>query len=171
MKMGRLTTLLLCFAAAGVPAAFVWAWLAEPAQWVVSDGKLFLTEANAGGQFDVLVIFTIIGFVLALVFGILTERLARPNRWQTVFALALAAVAAAIICWQLGIVLGPPAPGETPGLKSGDLVAAQLKVDALAPFLAWPLGAVLGYTLSFYLGSDGLHADDEDEVPVDGPSA
>ncbi|HPU12730.1 MAG TPA: hypothetical protein PLQ19_02950 [Aeromicrobium sp.] len=169
--MSRLTSLLLCFAAAGVPAAVVWAWLAEPSLWVVSDGKLFLTEANAGGQFEVVVAFAAIGVVLSFVFGIITERLARPNQWQTVLALALVALAAAFICWQLGILLGPPAPSEVPGLESGDKVPAQLKVDAVAPFLAWPLGAVLGYTLSFYLGSDGLASDDQEPISADEISA
>ncbi len=165
----RLFPLLIALAAAGVPAAFLWAWLAEPAKWVVSGNQLYLTESNANGQFNVVAVFVLIGVLVSFVFGVLIERLARPHRWPTAVSVALMAVVAALICWQLGMLLGPPAPGSVSGLQSGDKVEAQLVVDAVSAFLAWPLGAVLGFTLSFYLGSDGLaeaSAESEQVLPL-----
>ncbi len=158
--MNRVTRLFLGVVAAGVPAAFVWWWLGAPSQWEVTQNGLILTEERAGGQFQVVGVFSAIGLVVGLAAGVVVERLGRPGRWQTVVGLVAASSAAALVCWQLGMWLGPPDPSSVKGLQVGDLVPAQFVVDSIVPFLVWPFAAVLGYTLSLYLGPDGAHEDD-----------
>jgi hypothetical protein len=163
--MTRAAWALLATAASGIPAAFVWWALARPSQWLATERGLVLTEGNATGRFQVVAMFTLVGLVLGLVAGVLVQLATRPSHWRTVVGLAAAALAAALICWRLGVWLGPPPPQEATGLDVGDTVAAPLAVDTVVPFLVWPLIALLGYTLALYLGSDGVDepADDVSE--------
>lgn len=158
----RLPWLLLGVAASGFPAALVWVWLGEPSMWVGSDRGLVMTEPNAVGQFQVVGVYTLIGVVVGLVAGFVVQLLGRPGRWQTIVGLACAVSAAALICWQLGIVLGPPDPSGVTGVENGELVPAQFAMDSIPSFLVWPLAAILTFTLAMYLGSDGVHEHDED---------
>ena len=52
----------------------------------------------------------------------------------------------------------------------GDVVRDQFAVDTIVPFLLWPLAAVLGYTITLYLSSDGVD-DDEPLAEVSERSA
>ena len=160
--MTRTAKVLLAVVASGVPAALVWLWLGRPAQWLATERGLVLTESAARGQFQVVAVFTLIGVVVGVVSGVVTQRLTRPGRWQDVLGLTAASGAAALLCWQIGVRLGPKPPGEATGLEVLDTVPAQFAVVAVAPFLLWPLAAVLGYTLSLYLSHD-----DEDESEPD----
>ena len=162
--MTRLATVLVAVAASGIPAGFVWLWLGEPSQWVATERGLVLTESAASGQFQVVAVFSIIGIVLGVVCGVATHRLTRPGRWQHVVGLAAAAGAAALLCWRVGVLFGPNPPSEVKDVEALQSVPAQFAVDALAPFLLWPLAAVLAYTLSMYLSTDGAD-EDEPEAP------
>lgn len=161
--MTRIATVLLAVAASGVPAGLVWLWLGEPSEWLATERGLVLTESAAGGQFQVVAVFALIGIVLGVVAGALTHRLTRPGRWQHVVGLTAAASAAALLCWRVGVMLGPNPPAEAKDVEVLQTVPSQFAVDALAPFLLWPLAAVLAYTLSMYLSTDGVDEDDEPE--------
>lgn len=172
--MTRTGRALLAVAAAGVPAALVWWAFARPSRWLVTDDGLVLTEGNATGAFQVVAVFTIVGIVLGIVSGVAVQRTTRPARWETVVGLAAAATAAALLCWRVGVWLGPPPLGDAAGLQTGDEVPAPFAVDAVVPFLVWPLVAVLSYTLALYLSSDGApdrEADETDEDEVSARSA
>lgn len=166
----RLPWILLGVAASGVPAALVWVWLGEPSRWVGSDRGLVMSEPNAVGQFQVVGVYTLIGLLVGVVAGLVVRVAGGPGRWQTIVALVCAVSAAALICWQLGIVLGPPDPSSVTGVENGEQVPAQFAMDSIPSFLVWPLTAVLGYTLAMYLSSDGAHDDEDlwagDEPPV-----
>lgn len=159
--MTRRAWVLPAVAAAGIPAAAVWLWLGEPAQWLGTERGLVLTESAARGQFQVVAVFTLIGMVVGVVSGPLVHRLTRPGRWQDLLALAAAAGAASLVCWRLGVALGPDSPRDATGVEVLQTVPASFAVDALAPFLVWPLSAVLSYTLAMYLSHDGADREDE----------
>lgn len=157
--MSRTARVLLVVAASGIPAAFVWLWLGQPSEWLATERGLVLTESAAVGQFQVVAVFTAIGAVLGLVSGVLMHRLTGPGRWQDLVGLAAASSAAALLCWRLGVLLGPEPPADAKDLEVLQTVPSQFAVDAIAPFLVWPLAAVLAYTLAMYLSTDG--ADEE----------
>lgn len=154
--MNRTALALLAVVVAGVPAAFAWWAFGRPAGWLMTERGLLLTESQATGQFQVVAVFTIVGIVVALVSGFLVHRLTRPARWQAVVGLTGASVASALVCWRLGIWLGPPPPQDVTGAEVLELVPSQFAVDTIVPFLVWPLAAVLAYTLSLYLSTDGV---------------
>ncbi|MFO6453966.1 MULTISPECIES: hypothetical protein [unclassified Aeromicrobium] len=163
--MTRTTKVLLAVVASGIPAAFAWWAFARPSQWLATERGLVLTEGNAAGTFQVVAVFTILGIVLGIVSGVAVHRVTRAARWEIVLGLTAASTAAALLCWRLGIWLGPGPLEEVTGLKAGEQVSAPLAVDALVPFLVWPLVSVLSYTLSLYLSTDGAEDDEEiDEV-------
>ncbi|MET0468269.1 MAG: hypothetical protein ABWZ87_05980 [Aeromicrobium sp.] len=164
--MNRTSRMLLAVVAGGIPAALVWWAFGRPSRWLATERGLVLTEVNATGSFQVVAVFVIVGIVFGVLAGVAVHRLTRPGRWETVVGLAAAASAAALVCWRLGIWLGPPPPEEVTGLKAGDEVSAQFAVDGIVPFLVWPLVAVLSYTIAYYLSTDGVQERDDaaDEV-------
>ncbi|WP_078700753.1 hypothetical protein [Aeromicrobium choanae] len=161
--MNRTSRVLLAVVAGGIPAALVWWAFAEPSRWLATERGLVLTEGNATGDFQVVAVFVIVGIVFGVLTGVAVHRLTRPGRWETVVGLAAASSAASLVCWRLGIWLGPPPPEDVKGLEVGDEVSAQFGVDGIVPFLVWPLVAVLSYTLALYLSSDG--EEDREEYP------
>ncbi|MTB87459.1 hypothetical protein H9L21_06115 [Aeromicrobium senzhongii] len=169
--MNRVSWSLLGVMASGVPAAFVWWGLGRPSQWLATERGLVLTEENATGRFQVVAVFTLVGVVLGLVAGVLVQRITRSAQWQTVVGLAGAASAASLVCWRLGVWLGPQPVRDATGLEVGDVVRDQFAVDTIVPFLLWPLAAVLGYTITLYLSSDGVDEDDEQSAEVSERSA
>ena len=164
--MNRVSRVMLAVVLSGLPAALVWGWLGRPAQWLATEGGLVLTEGEAPGQFQVVAMFTVVGVVVGLVTGVLVQRMLVPARWQIVLALAAASTAAALLCWQVGVLLGPAPPQEATGLEVLATVPSQFGVDALPAFLVWPLASVLAYTLAFYLSTDGVD-DDAATDPVE----
>ncbi|MCD9153238.1 hypothetical protein [Aeromicrobium duanguangcaii] len=161
--MNRVSGSLLAVVASGIPAGFVWWGLGRPAQWLATERGLVLTEENATGRFQVVAVFTVVGVVLGLVAGVAVQRFTRSAQWQTVVGLAAAASAASLLCWRLGVWLGPSSPRDATGLEVGDVVRDQFAVDTIVPFLLWPLAAVLSYTITLYLSSDGVEDDEPDD--------
>lgn len=161
--MTRTSRVLLAVAASGVPAGLVWLWLGRPSEWLATERGLVLTESAATGRFQVVAMFTLIGVVLGVVAGVLVHRFARPARWEVVVGLTAASSAAALLCWRIGVLLGPEPPQDATGLEVLETVPSQFAVDAITPFLLWPLAAVLSYTLSLYLSSEGVEDEEIDE--------
>lgn len=132
----------------GVAAAVVWAWLAEPAQWQIRENGVVLTEGAAKAQFSVVVVFVLIGMVSSIVAGLAMGWFLDALGWVVVpLAIALT-LASGLIAWQLGVQLGPPDPATASGGSVGDTISAQLEIDAIAPFLAWPIAGLLGVVVA-----------------------
>ena len=148
--------------ALGVAGGLLWVWLAEPAQWEVTDRGIILTEDAARGQFEVILAFVGIGAVLCLGWGLVTGHVLRDIGWRLVPVFAVIATAAALIAWRVGIMLGPADPRETVSPSLGDRLPAQLEIDAVAPFVVWPIFALAGLLLAAWLDrSDDIEPSDE----------
>ena len=137
--------------ALGVVGGLLWWWLAEPAEWEVTEQGIILTEDAARGQFAVVVTFVAVGAVLSLVWGWAAGRSLRELGWVLVPVLAVVAGAAAVVAWQVGLLLGPPDPRDVADPSLGDRLPSQLEVDAVAAFLVWPMFALLGLLVSAWL--------------------
>jgi len=137
--------------ALGVVGGLLWWWLAEPAEWEVTEQGITLTEDAARGQFAVVVTFVAVGAVLSLVWGWAAGRSLRELGWVLVPVLAVVAAAASVVAWQVGLLLGPPDPRDVADPSLGDRLPSQLEVDAVAAFLVWPMFALLGLLVSAWL--------------------
>lgn len=133
--------------AMGLVAGLVWLWLAEPAQWVVRDNGIALTEGAAKGQFSVIVLFVGLGVVGSLLAGAGIGWTLQDLGWSITPLVIVLTTIAALIAWRIGVELGPADPA-TVGGAVGDKISAPLEVDALAAFLAWPIAGLLGVVLA-----------------------
>ena len=142
-----LWVLALLVLAAGAGA--LWAALASPASWQVTDQGVVLTEAAATGQVGVELLYDGIGVVLCAVWGVAAGVRLRRVGWRIAPVVALACVAAALLAWQVGLLLGPPDPATVAAAAEvGDTIEAQLSVDARASFLVWPIAGLAGLLLA-----------------------
>ena len=138
----------------GLPAGLVWLLWAEPAQWLMTERGLVMTESLAVGQFDVVAKFTIIGVVIGFIIGATVSTLARSDGWRLVPMAMASSLLAAALCWLVVRLFGPQDPHGLSDVPLGELVPTQFTVDAWPAFLAWPLAAVFVVTVSIYMSDD-----------------
>jgi len=139
----------------GGVGGLLWLWLAEPAEWEVTTVGIVLNEEAARGQFAVVVLFVGLGAALCLVWGWAAGRALREVGWMLVPVFAAVAGVAAVIAWQIGVALGPTHPRDVAGPSLGDRLPAPLEIDSVAPFLVWPMFALLGLLLAAWLDRSG----------------
>lgn len=137
--------------ALGGVAGLAWFWLAEPGEWEVTELGLSRSEDEVRAQFAVIVRFVVIGAVLCFGWGWAAGHRLRDVGWLLAPVFALVPGLAAVIAWQVGVVLGPSDPAEAVNLALGDRVPAQLEIDAIAAFLVWPMFALAGLVLAAWL--------------------
>ncbi|MGA9716460.1 MAG: hypothetical protein WBQ48_11565 [Aeromicrobium sp.] len=143
----RAWTVLVSAVGLGVIAGLVWWHMATPGQWEMRDVGLSLTEEASRGQFQVIVVFTLIGVIAALAWSVVLSLLFGESGWQLVVAIMAGSVLAAIVAWQVGAFVGPPPVETAVGLEIGDTVPDELMIDSASPFLAWPIAALVGVLL------------------------
>lgn len=97
------------------------------------------------------VLFVGLGAALCLLWGWAAGRALREVGWLLVPVFATAAGVAAVIAWQIGVTLGPTHPRDVTGPSLGDRLPASLEIDSVAPFLVWPMFALLGLLLAAWL--------------------
>ncbi len=169
-SLGQVRWLLIALSAVllGVVSGVVWAQLADPGLWEVRETGIVLTEDASRGQFSVIVVFALIGVIAALLWAAAMTVLARRGGWLLVACIAVGATVAGVLAWQVGMLLGPPPPESVTGLTLGDRVPDELRVDGIAPFLVWPIAALIGVLLGTWGQSD---PDDQDETATEAVTA
>lgn len=148
----------------GVLGGLLWLWLADPSEWEVTAQGIVLTEEAARGQFAVVVTFVCVGAALSFGWGWAAGRALRELGWVLVPVFAAVAGVAAVLAWRVGVALGPPHPRDVPDPSLGDRLPAPLAIDAVAPFLVWPMLALLGLLVSAWLD----RSEDESSEPMSG---
>lgn len=139
----------------GVAAGAVWQWQANPAEWEVrADGSIVLTEIAARDQFGVIVVFVIAGAIVSLIWGFATTFALSELGWRLTPLVILTTLVAAVIAWQVGVVLGPEGPQAAVDPKVGDFLPSKLEIDSIPPFVAWPLFGMLGVVLSTWMSKE-----------------
>lgn len=149
----------------GFPAALAWLLWGEPAQWLMTERGLVMTESLAVGQFDVVAKFTTIGVIVGFVIGTVVSFFGRSFGWQMVPIAIVGSLVAAAVCWLLARFFGPQDPHDIGEVPLGELVPTPFTVDAWPAFLAWPLAAIFVVTVVIYLSDDVL----EPKAPESSP--
>ena len=129
----------------GVAAGFVWELLATPAEWEVSKRGLLMDEAASKGQFGVVVVFVAVGAVASLALGGFTAWTLRDLGWIATPLVIVGTLAASVLAWRLGVLLGPPDPSSVKGVSVGGHIPARLAVEGVSPFLVWPISGLTGF--------------------------
>ena len=170
---------LVVFALAGLGGGWLWERWWTPTTGVVVDGTWVAGYRPRGdsfvfdfpslqGFFDATAQYVVIGLAAGLVLGVLSALLGRRSEVVMLLAVAGGAALAGLLAYRLGAHLGPVDPmGLQAGAADGTVLPSSLSIDGLSPFVAWPLGALVGLAMTYLLTSGGADpradaADDSD---------
>lgn len=145
----ELGVVVVAFALAGVVAGFVWERLWTPATGVVVDHRWRPGDALAlQQQFSGTGWYVVVGIVVGLLLGIVVSLLADRVPVLTLASVAVGSALAAWLMLRVGVALGPPDPQTIAATADdGTRLPAQLEVSGWSPFIAFPVGALLGLVI------------------------
>lgn len=139
---------LLVLAGAGAIGGIVWARLWDAPTGRVRSGQWFTDETGLRADFSGTALYVVVALVAGLVCGVLVGLLLA--RWEvlTLVMLLLAAGLAGWLMWRIGMAQSPPDPQVlAKDAADGTRLPGHLEVTGRPPFVAFPLGAVLGYAV------------------------
>lgn len=128
----------------GLLTAWLWATLTPlPGYTVQADGGATTTERGLTQFVMADVVFCAIGLPAGIGLGIVAWRgFGRRLGWPVVPIAAAAALVAAVLCWQLGPLIGPhDFHARLAAASIGDTVAIDLQLRAVVALVVWVLGA------------------------------
>jgi LPXTG-motif cell wall-anchored protein len=132
-------------ALAGVPAGLLWWLLAPRADFRITDaGPVVVGNPSEELLVGDDVVYTLVLAGLGLLAGAAAWWLRRRRGVATVLALAVGALVAALIAWQVGELLGA-GPTKAELAHVGGRVTTRLRLGGLAALAVAPFMAVLAY--------------------------
>lgn len=165
----QLALVVLVLALAGALAGVVWEWIWSPTIGVVVDHQW--TAGDALGlqhQFSGTGWYVVVAAVAGLVAGIAVTLLTDRIPLLTLAGVVVGSVLAAWLMLQVGTALGPPDPATAArSAADGTRLPDHLAVSGRSPFIAFPVGALLGLVLVFI----GLSARVPPQESLESPSS
>ncbi len=139
------------FCCVGVLAGVVWQWLWTPAMGSVLDHKWAPADAIAlSEQFSSTGWYVVVGTVAGLVTGALVALFLDRSPLLTLAAVVVGSALAAWLMYVVGTALGPADPTTLAKTAAdGTMIPEQLKVSGKSPYIALPVGALIGVALVF----------------------
>ncbi len=129
-----------------------WAWWGP-----APDGKVYDTAAGPTWypdpfdpgitrDFSGTADYVVIAFGLALLLGVVAGWFARDRAVTGLVAAAVASVVAGVLMTFIGLAQSPSDPQDKAAeVKIGTELPGHLEVSGWTPYLAWPVGSLLGY--------------------------
>ena len=153
---GDLIAFLLLALGLGALTGVLWWWVVDlPGYLVNRDGGASTSERGLADFVAGDAWFTLLGSLAGLLLGWLAWARLRQLGWPVVLIAVGAAVAAALVCWLVGYLLGPDDfTRRMARSRPGDLVLIQLTIRAKASLLVWPFAATVPVLLASSLGRD-----------------
>lgn len=150
---------LALFAVVGAGAGWLWRQLWDPPMGVVDQRQwLYLDFDAVGHLFGGTGLYTVIGFAAMLVAGVVAALACRGSELATLVVVALAGCVAALVAHQVGTAPNGPDPRLLAlVLDDRTQLPGPLEVTGLPPYLAWPLGALVGLA-GTYVFTTGVSA-------------
>ena len=152
----RVAGLLALALGLGALVGVLW-WLAVdlPGYRVDSGGRASTSERGLAGFIGGDAWFALLGFFAGLLIGWLAWAWLNRLGWPVVLVAAVAAEAAALVCWLVGYHLGPTDfTARLAAAPPGQLVEIELTLRAKASLLVWPFAATVPVLLASSLGPD-----------------
>ena len=133
--------------AAGLPAAYVWSWLAPAQLKIVSpqDGKFYPIGVESYHRLDALMVFVLVGLGAGVITGIAVWLMRQRRGPVVMLAMTAGSFAAAWFAQDFGGNLAGglyPSPAE---IKPNDTLLVAPALETWWGILAWPLAAALAY--------------------------
>ncbi|MFD5824497.1 DUF2567 domain-containing protein [Lentzea sp. NPDC060358] len=131
----------------GLPAAYLWSWLAPAQLKIVSpqDGKFYPIGVESYHRLDALMVFVLIGLGAGAITGMAVWLLRSRRGPVVMLAMTAGSCAAAWFAQWLGGSLAAgayPVPAE---IKPNDTLLVAPALETWWGILAWPLAAALAY--------------------------
>lgn len=155
-RIGQLAALAVLV---GVVGSLVWANVTYLPSYVVqADGHATISDSDVGLLFSRNFWFVIIGLVAGIAVGVAAWVRLRGIGWPVAAVAAALALLAAIVCWQVGQLIGPGpfAPRLAPA-QPGDSVPVALTLTTPSGVAAWVFSAVAVPLFAASLGPDPDH--------------
>ncbi len=148
-----LATVLL-FGVVGAGCGWLWWSLWAPApEGVVARGQWFALPGGRGDAAEFagtgwyVVVAVVAGLVLGLVVGLVLDH----SELVALVALVAGSALGAWVMYRVGLHLSPPDPAVAArAADDGALLPGHLQVAGRSPFLALPIGALLGLAVAFF---------------------
>jgi hypothetical protein len=169
LRGGLVTVAVL--ALTGLPAALLWLWLAPRATFRVAEGEVVPVGAPPSNELfmadDGFYVLVLAG--LGVLAGVAVWLRRRARGVVAVTALATGMIAASLVAWQVGQLLGP-GPTDEQLAEVGATVTTGLQLGAVAAVAVGPFLAVLTYLVATTMTArDDLGRDEE--APPGAPTA
>ena len=151
----------------GALAGLVWPAVVDlPTYLVNADGRASTSERGLTAIFGADAWFCLLGAVAGPLLGAVAWWRLRGLGWPVVLVTAVTAVAAALVCWQVGTAIGPTAfTTRLATAQPGDVVPIGLELRAGASLVVWPFLAVVPVLLASSLGRDDEEPNETDDPP------
>ncbi|WP_323792720.1 hypothetical protein [Nocardioides sp.] len=160
---------LAVFAAVGAAAGWLWERWWSPITGVVVDGTWVAGYRPEGDGFvfdfpslenffDGTAQYVVIGVLAGLVLGVVFSLLGRGSELVMLVAVVAGSALAGYVAYRLGTHLGPPDPTTLEAAAAdGTTLPGDLTVEGASPFVAWPLGALIGLSVTYLLTTSRAH--------------
>jgi hypothetical protein len=147
----QLVLVVAVLAATGALAGVVWQWVWTPTDGVVVDHRW--TAGDAIGlqhEFSGTGWYVVVALLAGLVAGIAVALVADRAPLLSLVAVVIGSAVAAWLMLVVGTALGPPDPETVArAADDGTRVPDDRSVSGRSPFIAFPVGALLGLVLVF----------------------
>jgi hypothetical protein len=129
-----------------------WAAVTPPEYDIGADGAAWISEKSLSQLFAMDVWFTFSGLIVGILLGSLAWVLFRQYGWPVVAIAAIGGIVAALLCWQLGTLMGGyNFDARVVSAQPGDKVPVDFTLHARSALLVWPAASLLPIVLySFF---------------------
>jgi Protein of unknown function (DUF2567) len=151
-------SVLSAIALLGLPAGWLWAWLAPPQNVVVQqDASMIPVTGESYHRLDGLMLFVLIGLGAGLLTGIGVWLLRERRGPVVMLGAVLGAVVAAYLAQRTGVGTAGGRYAVSAAPQVGDAIRLAPVLETWWGLLAWPLGTALAYgCLAAWNGLDDL---------------
>ena len=138
------------FLGLAVAVGVVWALAWDSPSGVAYQGRFVPTGEASRGAMSLTGHYIVLAVGAGAVGAFITALVARRRPLLSWLVGLVSAVVAGLVAAQVGYALGPADPaGVAAKAADGTPVAMAVTVAGLSPYLAFPVGALIGFTLGF----------------------
>jgi hypothetical protein len=151
--------ILLAYVVVGVAGGWLWFQVWDPPLGAVQDGQwLYLDFPTIAHVFSGTALYVVVGVLSGVVLGVVTALVCRSSELVTLVTVVVGSAVAGYLAYHVGLSRSPADPHLLAlALPDGTRLPGRLQVADRTPFVAWPLGSLLGLGVT-YLFTAGLSA-------------
>lgn len=141
----RITIYLAAAIAVGALCGLLWSWLTPLSTYTIQESLVAsITERGQAQIVAADVVFTFIMGLVGIVIGVVGWMVWHQKGWLVTTMPVLAAVAASLMAWRMGLVLGRTGFSQRlADAQVGDVIPIDLQLRAMSALLVAPFTAII----------------------------